>query len=178
MVALGIAADAAEVEQLARGVSSSEGVFCVPAFQGLGSPFGDAGATGWIGGLTRGSGRPQLARAVLEGIAQRVVDVAEALGVHDRVLAVDGGLARSDVLVQEIADLSGLELARASEVETTALGAALLAALGCEALVDLKACRARVPEARRFSPRREAGLRAEQRARWSAAVERARSDSG
>jgi glycerol kinase len=174
LVSLGIASDAAALDALARSVSSSGGVAFVPALQGLGTPFLDDSARGLVGGLTRGTGRAELARAAFEGIAQRCADVCDGLAVPAGPLRVDGGLARSDFLVRAIADLAGRPLWRARETETTALGAAFLAGLATGVWRDPADCRRAIPAPERF----EAGLaedaRLGARARWHAVVARAR----
>jgi glycerol kinase len=166
LVALGVLGDASELDHVAGSVAGPEGVVCVPALQGLGTPFNDEGARGFVGGLTRGSGRGHLARAVLEGIAQRCTDLCEAL-LSDRLpLRVDGGLARSDRLLQALADLSGRELERAAQAETTALGAALLAGLATGHLAGAAACRELRGPPQRFAPGTDAARARDARARW------------
>lgn len=136
LVSLGVLPDAASLDRVAGDVASCDGVAFVPALQGLGTPHLDDAARGLLGGLTRGTERGHLARAAIDGIAHRCVDVCEAVGLDDRPLRVDGGLARSDHLVQRLADLGGRAVLRANETETTALGAAGLAAVGCGAGLD------------------------------------------
>ncbi len=153
--------------------ASSEGVVCIPALQGLGTPYLREEARGLFGGLTRGSGRAQLVRAALEGIAQRCADVAETLPLAEAPLRVDGGLARSTLLLQLLADLLGRELWRAAETETTALGAALLAGLGSGVLAAPEDVTARLGSPAVFRPRLDAGAREQQRAAWREAVTRA-----
>jgi glycerol kinase len=125
---LGVLVDAAESEALARSVHSSGGVVFVPALTGLGSPWWDADARGVISGITRGTTRAQLARATLEAIAHQVVDVVEALPEPPAVLRADGGATSNGFLMQLQADLLGVPVEVAAERETTALGAAALAA--------------------------------------------------
>jgi glycerol kinase len=167
LVDLGLAPDVpALLARAERAVPYGEVVF-VPALQGLGTPHARDDARGLFVGLTRGSGTAELARAALEGIAQRCAEVAAALGVRGE-LRVDGGLARSDLLLQALADLSGLVLVRAQETETTALGAAQLAGLALGVFSSPAACRDALGPGRRFAPR--AAERAE---RWRARFERA-----
>jgi glycerol kinase len=173
-VSLGVFPDAEALAHAAEGAQSG-GVVLVPSLEGLGTPWQDAAARGFVGGLTRGSGRAELARATLEGVAHRCADLIDALAPTMDGLRVDGGLARSDLLVQLVADLSGRPLERSSDVEAGALGAALLAGLGVGALPDLAACRALRPEARSFEPRSDASVREAARGRWRTAVARARS---
>ncbi len=128
---LGLIADAGEITALAGAVEDSGGVWVVPAFQGLGTPFAATAARATIGGLSRASTRAHIARAVLEGIAQRVVDAAEAVwqaGAKPAVLRVDGGASANDVLLQMQADLLGMPVERSAARDGAALGAALLAA--------------------------------------------------
>jgi len=125
---LGVLADAAESEALARSVDSSGGVVFVPALTGLGSPWWDADARGVISGLTRGTTRAHLARAALEATAHQVADVVDALPEPPAVLRADGGATANAFLMQLQADLLGVPVEVAAERETTALGAAALAA--------------------------------------------------
>jgi glycerol kinase len=130
---LGILESAADSEALARGLSSNEGVYFVPAFVGLGAPHWDPEARGTIVGLTRGSTRAHLARAALEAMAYSTSDVLRAMeadsGVEPVDLRVDGGAAQNDWLMAFQADLLGIPVRRPGLVETTALGAAGLAGL-------------------------------------------------
>ncbi len=174
LVSLGVAEDAGAVDRMARAVASSDQVVFVPALQGLGTPYGDDTARGFFSGLTRGSAREHLARAVLEGVAQRCVDLIDALRPKSEPLRVDGGLGRSDFLLQTIADLSGRELARAAETETTALGAALLAGLAVGVFASPAACRDTIAAPDLFRPALAEHDRGAARARWAGALERAR----
>ncbi len=127
--ALGLMADAAESEALARSVDSAGGVVFVPALTGLGSPYWDADARGLITGLTRGTTRSHLVRAALEAIALQVADVVDAVPGGVRLLRADGGAAANGFLMQLQADLLGTPVEVSSDVEATALGAAALAGL-------------------------------------------------
>jgi glycerol kinase len=124
---LGVLADAAESEALARSVDSSDGVVFVPALTGLGSPWWDPDARGLIYGITRGTTRAHLVRATLEAIAHQVADVVDALPEPQSVLRADGGPTANGFLMQLQADLLGVPVEVAAERETTALGAAALA---------------------------------------------------
>ncbi len=170
----GIAADGREVDRLAGEVDSAGGVIFVPALQGLGTPFLEEGATALFTGLVRGSGRRELARAVLEGVAHRCVDLCEALELRDAPLRVDGGLAQSGFLLQAIADLSGREVLRAAEVETTALGAAFLAGLATGVFATPEDCRLRLAAPTRIEPGPGSARRDVQRDSWLQALQRAR----
>jgi len=129
---LGIIPDAAGVGPLAAQVPDTGGIYVVPAFTGLGSPWWDPYARGTITGISRGLGAPHIARAVLEAIAFQVRDVVDVMrSVHDEVsaLRVDGGAAVQDLLLQLQADQLRVRVARPTTTETTALGAATLAGL-------------------------------------------------
>jgi glycerol kinase len=162
---LGLIADAAESEALARSVDSTDGVAFVPALTGLGSPWWDADARGLVCGLTRGTTRAHVVRAALEAIAHQVADVVEALPEPLTVLRADDGAAANAFLMQLQADLLGVPVEVASEREATALGAAALA-LGSTASVAVGA---------RYEPELDRGDAAGLRAAWSEAVARARS---
>jgi glycerol kinase len=177
LVSLGLLPDAASLDRVAGGAESAEGVAFVPALQGLGAPFLDMEARGLLGGLTRGSGAPQIARAVIDGIAHRCVDVCDALELDDRPLRVDGGLGRSELLLQRLADLGGRALLRAEETETTALGAAHLAGLATGVFATPAACRELHGSPQRFEPTTDPGWRAAARSRWNGVLERARGDT-
>jgi glycerol kinase len=125
---LGVLANAAESEDLARSVDSTEGVHFVPALTGLGSPWWDPDARGLVSGITRGTTRAHLVRAALEAIAHQVADVVEALPQPPRVFRADGGATANGFLMQFQADLLGVHVEVAAERETTALGVAALAA--------------------------------------------------
>ncbi len=125
---LGVLSDAAESEALAQSVDSTDGVVFVPALTGLGSPWWDAEARGLIAGITRGTTKAHLVRAALEAIAHQVADVVEALPDPPSVLRADGGATGNAFLMQFQSDLLGIPVEVAAERETTALGAAALAA--------------------------------------------------
>jgi glycerol kinase len=124
---------AAELDELAASVPDSGGVFLVPAFAGLGAPHWDPYARGAILGLTRGTGRAHLCRAVLEAIAFQSADLVHCMekdsGLALKELRVDGGAARSRPLLQFQADLLRVPIIRPKNIETTAMGAAYLAGL-------------------------------------------------
>jgi len=132
---LGLIAHSADIEALAASVPDSGGVTVVPAFTGLGAPHWSAEARGALYGLTRGTTREHIARAALEAIALQTLDVMRAMeadaGAPLRVLKVDGGGTANALLMQMQADLLGCPVQVAPTAETTALGAALLAARGC-----------------------------------------------
>lgn len=124
---------AADSETYATRVNSSEGVYVVPAFVGLGTPYWDSDARGAVFGLTRGTTKEHLIRATLEAIAYQTKDVLIAMeadsGIPLQTLRVDGGAAENDFLMQFQSDILGVTVERAATLETTALGAAYLAGL-------------------------------------------------
>jgi len=165
---LGVAPSAEALD--AAAAPSSGGAWFVPALQGLGTPAMALGARGVLGGLSLATGRGEIARAALEGVAQRCADLCEALGVGAGALGVDGGLARSGPLLQLVADYTGLVVERAAEVETTALGAALLAGLAAGVVPDVAACRALRAAPARVPPRLAEPDRRAARAAWRAVL--------
>ena len=124
---------AAETEAIAKSIDSSDGVYVVPAFVGLGAPYWDQYARGTIVGMTRGTGRAHIVRATLESIAFQTRDVVAAMtadsGLDLETLRVDGGAVANDFLMQFQADILGVPVQRPAVTETTALGAAYLAGL-------------------------------------------------
>ncbi len=174
---LGVIKAAPDIEPLAKTVPASDGVYFVPALAGLGAPYWDAEARGMICGLTRGSTVAHLARATLEGIAHEVTDLAEAmaedLGKPLSKMRVDGGAAQNDLLLQEQANLAAMTIERPVDLETTARGAAMLAALGAGLLQTKDEAARMSPLERCFEPAPTAD-RDSARQGWKAAVARAR----
>lgn len=130
---LGIIQNASETQALAESVEDSAGVYIVPAFTGLGAPYWDAESRGAIVGLTRGAGRAELVRAALEAQAYQTNDLIQAMkadGAAPTRLRVDGGMVKNDWVCNDLANVLNLEIDRPEQTETTALGAAMLAALG------------------------------------------------
>lgn len=179
---LGIIAGAAEIGPLAASVPDSGGAVVVPAFNGLGSPWWDPWARGAVVGLTRGVGRAQLARAVLEAMAYQTRDVVDAMaaagGAPLACLRVDGGASVVDLLLQLLADQLGVPVTRPRATETTALGAAFLAGLAegvWASLEEVASCWAVDVEATPTTSR--AGTRSGH-ATWLRALERSRGWAG
>jgi glycerol kinase len=168
----------ADVEQLAASVPDANGVVFVPAFVGLGAPHWDPHASGLMIGLRRDTKPGHIARAALESIALQVADVLEAVGSETGsplgALRVDGGAAVNDLMMQFQADVLGVPVLRPRVTETTALGAAYLAGLAVDFWAGPEELRAQRKDDDRFEPKMAAAERAERRARWSRAVERAR----
>lgn len=172
---LGLIHSAAQSEELATSVNSSEGVVVVPAFVGLGAPYWDDRARGAVFGLTRGTTAAHLTRATLQSLAFQTRDVLEAMqkdaAIQLKELKVDGGAVRNDFLMQFQSDLLQTPVLRGTINETTALGAALLAGLAVgfwdnrqQALADLKLDR-------RFEPQRSRPEADRLYRRWQRAVE-------
>jgi glycerol kinase len=175
---LGVISSAAEVGPLAASVDDSAGVVVVPAFTGLGSPHWDPYARGSILGITRGTTRAHLARAVIDSIAYQVRDAVDAMGRVSgqavRELRVDGGAAVMDLLLQLQADQLGVRVVRPVEAESTALGAAFLAGLAEGVWGELEEVAATWQVDATFEPSAERDLADAGHARWQEAVTRAR----
>ena len=173
---LGLIRDAAESEALARSVPDSLGVYVVPAFTGLGTPWWDMQARGAIVGLTRGAGRAHVVRATLESLAYQTRDVVEVMkadaGIALRELRVDGGASANDFLMQLQADLLGVPVDRPHLVETTAAGAGFLAGLGSGFWPGPDALRDVRRRERLFEPSMPAAERDRLYSGWRGAVKR------
>jgi glycerol kinase len=170
---LGFFEEAREIEPLARRVEDTLGVYLVPAFVGLGAPHWDPAARGALVGLTRGVGRAHIARATLESLAYQTTEVADLMvqesGKPLVELRVDGGAAANDLLMQFQSDVLGVAVDRPKVIETTALGAALLAGAGVglwKGIAELESVRRRdrLFRPRMKRPRRDSLLRGWRRA--------------
>ena len=174
---LGLIQSAAEIEDLAASVPDSGGVTFVPALAGLGAPHWRPDARGLVSGITGGTTRAHLARAVLEGIALQNVDMLRAMAADAKTplaaLKVDGGAARNNLLMQLQADLLGVSCVRPTVLETTALGAAFLAGLGAGLFADTGAITDAWAHDRTFTPDMSLEAVAEHMNRWASAVSRA-----
>ena len=169
---VGMIATSDESEVLARSVPDSGGVTVVPAFTGLGAPHWDAEAKGAVFGLTLGSTRAHIVRAALEGVVNQSCELQRAFaadGVNWSSLRIDGGMAGNDFLAQDLADMLGLAVERPANVESSALGAAMLAGVGRGVFASLAdAATAMRPDVTRFTPRPIDG--AVRMAAWDRAV--------
>jgi glycerol kinase len=175
---LGIISEAADTGPLAESVPDTGGVYVVPAFTGLGSPWWDPYARGTIVGITRGTTRAHLARAVVEAMALQTADVMDAIvaASHTTIpeLRIDGGATAMSLLGQFQADMLGVPVRRAAVQETTALGAAFLAGLA-EGVWDAPASvNATWRADATYEPTMAESERAQRLADWRRAVERAR----
>ena len=173
---LGIISEAAEIGPLAESVEDTGDVYLVPAFAGLGSPWWDPYARGTIIGITRGTGRAEIARATVESMAYQVRGVVDAMaagsGLELAELRVDGGAAVMQLLLQLQADQLGVPVTRPTMQETTALGAAYLAGLAEGVWESLDDITAAWKVGVTIQPNPDRSSADASYARWSEAVER------
>jgi len=179
---LGLIAEAAETAALAASLPDNGGVYLVPAFVGLGAPHWASEARGLISGLTLDSGRAHVARAALEAVAYQTADLIAAMLADGAApltaLRVDGGMAANDWLCQFLADLLDLPVERPANLETTALGAAMLATYGARAWGDALGEGGGGQGLTRFTPTLADSARAALLAGWRGAIARALLGSG
>ncbi|MCA2981026.1 MAG: glycerol kinase GlpK [Myxococcaceae bacterium] len=174
---LGLIKRASDVEALAKTVKSSGDVVFVPALAGLGAPHWRPEARGLFAGLDRSTTRGHLARAVLEGVALQLQDLAEAMKLDSGraipAFKVDGGAARNELLMQYQADILNTNVVRPKNVETTSLGAAFLAGLAVGFWGGPDAIRRAWRADKVFKPKMGAETRAQHLGKWRDAVKRA-----
>ena len=174
---MGIISTAHECDILAESVKDTGGVYLVSAFTGLGAPWWDARARGTIVGITRGTGRAQICRAVLEGIAYQVADLLDVMekdtGSRLDVLRVDGGASVSEFMMQFQADILQRPIDRPYTVETTALGAAFLAGIAAGVYTDISEIQALRRTQKLFEPAMDPSEAEARLHQWHRAVERA-----
>lgn len=175
---LGLIRNSRDVEALARSVPDSDGVYLVPAFAGLGAPHWNPHARGSLFGATRGTKAAHLARAALDSIAYQTMDVLKAMQADAALditeLRVDGGATGNDLLMQFQADILGVEVIRPKITETTALGAAYLAGLGCGYWSGLDEIQQQWQQDARFSPQQTPAQVAQLIKGWQRAVNAAK----
>ena len=166
---------AAQSEEYCMAVKDTNGTYVVPAFTGLGAPYWDSYARGTILGLTRGTRREHLVRAVVDSLAYQASDVIEAMekdsGIHLKTLKVDGGACANDFLMQFQADILNVQVARPECIETTALGAAYLAGLSVGVWKNQEDVCANWALQRTFSPDMTQEYREELLEGWKKAVQ-------
>jgi glycerol kinase len=165
----------AETEDLARSVHDSGGVVIVPAFAGLGAPHWRAEARAAITGLTFSTGRAHIARAALEAMAHQTHDLMTAFaadGAAWQSLKIDGGMAANGWMAQDLADVLAVPVERPGFVETTALGAAMLAGLGCGLFASLEDAALMRSGVQWFDPSMHAEVRSARLEGWRDALER------
>lgn len=168
---------AGETEALAKSIDTTQGVYLVPAFTGLGAPYWDPQARGAIFGLTRDSGIAHIVRAALESVGYQTRDLLQAMAddaVRPTELRVDGGMVVNDWLSQSLADLLQLSVVRPRIVETTALGAAYLAGLQAGIYQSLDEIAALWQPQATFKPAMPAAQSDAQYTGWLDAVNRVR----
>jgi glycerol kinase len=171
---LGLIASAEETEALARSLDDSGGVYLVPALSGLGAPHWEPSARASITGLSFSSGRANIVRAALEAMAHQTHDLMTAFasdGAAWGVLKVDGGMVANGWIAQDLADMTGLTVERPDFVETTALGAVMLAGLGCGMFSSLEQASAMRGPVQCFEPQMQEEHRARRLAGWREAVD-------
>ncbi|MEZ4606006.1 MAG: glycerol kinase GlpK [Deinococcales bacterium] len=173
---LGMIQKSSDIEALAASVPDHGGCYVVPAFAGLGAPYWDQYARGLIIGLTRGTGRAEIARASLESIAYQSYDVVKAMeadaGTPLKELRVDGGASNNNLLMQFQADILNTPIVRPKITETTALGAAYLAGLAVGYWQNPQDIETMWAEDRRFEPNMLESVRQDRLAGWHKAVKR------
>ncbi len=174
---LKLISEASQIDALAARSEPAEQVYLVPAFVGLGAPYWDAQARGAMFGLTRNTGAAEFAQAALEAVGYQTRDLVEAMhadwpAAAGTVLRVDGGMAASDRAMQFLSDILNAPVDRPKIMETTALGAAYLAGLGCSLYPEFDVFAAGWQRERRFDPSIYAGTRERKWRGWRDAVRR------
>jgi glycerol kinase len=172
---LGLIAQAPETEPLARSVDDNGGVYVVPALSGLGAPHWRPDARGTISGLSFSSKKAHIARAALEAMAHQASDLKTAYaadGSDWQELRIDGGMVANDWMAQDLADMLNITVERPAFIETTALGAAMLAGVGAGLYGSLKEASVMRGEVEQFAPIIEPELRAKRLEGWAAAMAR------
>jgi glycerol kinase len=168
--------NAAQTAELARSVESTDGVYMVPAFTGLGAPHWDGRARGTLVGMTRGTRKGHIVRATLESIAYQTRDIAEAMeadsGVETKTLRVDGGAVKNNFLCQLQSDIIQTDIARPEVDETTALGSAYAAGLAVGYWESIDSLRSNWQVDETFAPEMDESQADRMYSRWDDAVER------
>jgi glycerol kinase len=170
---LGLLASSEETEALARSVPDTGGVVIVPGHSGLGAPHWRPDARGAITGLSFATGRAHIARAALEAMAYQTHDLMTAFaadGARWECLKIDGGMAANGWMAQDLADVLALRVERPAFVETTALGAAMLAGVGCGMFGSLEEAAAMRGRVERFEPAMADEVREARLSGWREAV--------
>lgn len=171
---IGLIGNAAETEELARAVTDNGGVSLVPALSGLGAPWWEPDARAAISGLSFSAGRAHIVRAALEAMAHQTHDLKAAFaadGADWKELRIDGGMAANDWIAQDLADMLDLAVERPDFVETTALGAAMLAGVGAGLFPSLADAAAMRGPTRHFRPAIDPSVRDGRLQQWSRAVQ-------
>lgn len=172
---LGVIRVAGESEVLARSVPDNGGVLFIPALAGLGAPHWRPEAKGQLIGLTLGSSRAHIVRAAMESLAHQCHDLQAAFAADGSpwsLLRIDGGMSANDWIAQDLADMLGLPVERPSDIETTALGTAMLAGVGAGLHASLADAVTMRSTAARFTPHMDDSRRSDRLALWQAALAR------
>ena len=173
---IGLLKFAGESEELARSVDNNGGVYLVPALSGLGAPHWRADATASISGLSFSSKKAHIARAALESMSYQCHDLKTAFsadGVDWQSLRIDGGMVVNDWMVQDLADILDITVERPEFFETTALGAAMLAAVGSGMYASLEEASVMIPGLDVHQPDIDPEIRALRLAGWKRAIDSA-----
>ena len=180
--ALGVIASSAETQTLATSVPDNGGVVLVPALSGLGAPWWQPQARAAISGLSFATGKAHIARAALEAQSHQTADLMRAFtadGVAWQALRIDGGMSANDWLAQDLADILHLPIERPANVETTALGAAMLAATGAGLYPSISdAAQAMRGPITAFQPAMADDVRQRREADWATALAHVRATAG
>ena len=166
---------AAETEAICEGMDSTDGVYLVPAFTGLGAPHWAPDARGAVFGMTRNTGRDHLIRATVESVVYQTYDLFYAMGkdgVRPTALRVDGGMSANSWMCGYLSDVLDMPVLRPEILETTALGAAYLAGLGAGLYDGLEAVSEHWTAEREFTPTLSAETRETRLADWSKYVQK------
>ena len=172
---LGLIDNAAETEPLARSVDDNGGVYLVPALSGLGAPHWQPNARGAIMGLSFAATKAHIARAALEAMAHQTNDLKNAFaadGADWRELRIDGGMVANDWMAQDLADMLNIDVERPAFIETTALGTAMLAAVGAGVYPSLADAAVMRRGVQRFAPKIDAAIRQTRLDGWADALAR------
>jgi glycerol kinase len=172
---LGLIAHAADTEPLARSVPDNGGVYLVPALSGLGAPHWQPGARGAISGLSFSAKKAHVARAALEAMAHQTHDLKTAFaadGADWAELRIDGGMVANDWMAQDLADMLAIDVERPAFIETTALGAAMLAGVGAGIYTSLEDAATMRGGVTRFTPQLDTNDRAIRLTGWADALSR------
>ena len=172
---LGLISHAAETEPLARSVPDNGGVYLVPALSGLGAPHWRPDARAAVSGLSFAAKKAHVARAALEAMAHQTYDLKTAFaadGADWAELRIDGGMVTNDWMAQDLSDMLAIDVERPAFVETTALGAAMLAAVGCGLYHSLEEAAQMRGGVTRFAPTLDPGAREIRLAGWADALSR------
>ncbi|MEG3122859.1 glycerol kinase GlpK [Sphingomonas sp. GB1N7] len=170
---LGLIGNAAETEALARSVPDNGGTYLVPALSGLGAPWWEPEARGTISGLSFSTGKAHIVRAALEAMAHQAHDLKTAFaadGIDWNCVRIDGGMVANDWMAQDMADILNVDVERPAFAETTALGAAMLAGIGCGLFKDLEAASVMRGKVETFRPTMSPDARKDRLDGWERAV--------